>query len=924
MATALSKSAVKSHPRSPTTAQPPPPPPPPNPGSSAASAGGGAAPPPPSSAAAAAAPSKNAAMAELKSRVLAALAKLSDRDTHHIAVEELERIIRAPPSTDAVPMLLNALASDSPGFASPARRESLRLLATLCASHLDAAAPHLHKVLAHLARRLKDPASDTSVRDACRDVAGQLAAVYLRPLSASGVAEAGNATVTLFVKPLFEVMGEQSKAVQGGAAACLAKAVEGAGPGPGAIGMFGKLGPRICKLLGGQGVQAKASLLGVMGSLAQVGAISSQNMQQTLQSIRDCLENSDWATRKAAADTLCVFATHSGHLIGDGTAPTIAALEACRFDKVRPVRDSMIDAVQLWKKLTGEDANDGRNKDLADGEGKLDLRRSMQRGGKSESFDDSSPDSPSNNVKGSSIAEKAAVLLKKRPTLTDRELNPEFFQKLETRKTDDLAVEVVVPRKTLQSHLRSEGETEEDDDPVGPADSNGSAEDEANLTQMRASSNFQNIRDKWAGQRGNRNKDTKARTADVEDRGEPSTKDSTSATMNIPGEGPFINNKTNWLAIQRQLSHLERQQTSLMNMLQDFMGGSHDSMVTLENRVRGLERVVEEMAREISLSSGRRGGGPALGFDSSPGRSSKYNGFHEYSNSKFGRSGDGRMGFAERYFSADGMASGTKNPSWRPDSEPWDSYAYSGSRSGMNVRIGLDSVSSDNRMARNERSNDQAGPRRGWDKGQGPFRFGEGPSARSAWRASKDEATLEAIRVAGEDNGNSRAATRVAIPELDGEALNDDNQGDERGPLWEAWTRAMDAVHLDDMDSAYAEVLSTGDAELLVKLMEQTGPVVDQLSNEVANEVLHAVGQFLVEESFYDVALNWLQQLTDLVMENGADYLGIPLDAKQDLLLGLHDATAIELPDDWEGATPMQIMKQLASSWRIDLQQLIN
>jgi hypothetical protein len=39
--------------------------------------------------------------------------------------------------------------------------------------------------------------------------------------------------------------------------------------------------------------------------------------------------------------------------------------------------------------------------------------------------------------------------------------------------------------------------------------------------------------------------------------------------------------------------------------------------------------------------------------------------------------------------------------------------------------------------------------------------------------------------------------------------------------------------------------------------MEQTGPVVDQLSNEV----LHALGQFLVEESFYDVALNWLQQV---------------------------------------------------------------
>ena len=213
-------------------------------------------------------------------------------------------------------------------------------------------------------------------------------------------------------------------------------------------------------------------------------------------------------------------------------------------------------------------ATDGRNKDPADGEGKLDSKRSMQRSGKSESFEDSSPDSPSNYAKGSSIAEKAAVLLKKRPTLTDRELNPEFFQNLETRKTDGLAVEVVVPRKTLQSHLRSEDEPEEDGDHVGPANSNGSAEDEANLTQMRTSSNFQNIRDKWANQRGNRNKDAKSRTSDVEDRVEPSTKDSTAATMNIPGEGPFINNKTNWLAIQRQLSHLERQQTSLMNMLQ--------------------------------------------------------------------------------------------------------------------------------------------------------------------------------------------------------------------------------------------------------------------------------------------------------------------------------------------------------------------
>lgn len=35
------------------------------------------------------------------------------------------------------------------------------------------------------------------------------------------------------------------------------------------------------------------------------------------------------------------------------------------------------------------------------------------------------------------------------------------------------------------------------------------------------------------------------------------------------------------------------------------MGGSHDGMISLENRVVGLERIVEEMSREMSKQSGK-------------------------------------------------------------------------------------------------------------------------------------------------------------------------------------------------------------------------------------------------------------------------------------------------------------------------------
>lgn len=294
------------------------------------------------------------------------------------------------------------------------------------------------------------------------------------------------------------------------------------------------------------------------------------------------------------------------------------------------------------------------------------------------------------------------------------------------------------------------------------------------------------------------------------------------------------------------------------------MGGSHDSMVTLENRVRGLERIVEDMARDLSLSSGRRGGNFAMGFEGSSNRPlGKYNGFPDYASSKFGRGGDGRIPFGERFSQTDGIVSDMRGrgPPWRSDiSEVWDFSTYGGSRNGQRKAVGGGPM--DGRSPKSENGSDQGGSRRAWEKGSGPVRFGEGPSARSVWQASKDEATLEAIRVAGDDNGTSRAA-RVAMPELTAEALGDDSVGQDRDPIWTSWTNAMDALQVGDVDTAYAEVLSTGDDLLLVKLMDRSGPVIDQLSNETATEVLHAVGQFLPEQNLFDVCLSWVQQVSE-------------------------------------------------------------
>ncbi|KAB2048617.1 hypothetical protein ES319_A13G123900v1 [Gossypium barbadense] len=104
--------------------------------------------------------------------------------------------------------------------------------------------------------------------------------------------------------------------------------------------------------------------------------------------------------------------------------------------------------------------------------------------------------------------------------------------------------------------------------------------------------------------------------------------------------------------------------------------------------------------------------------------------------------------------------------------------------------------------------------------------------------------------------------------------------------------------------------------------MDRSGPMVDQLSNEIANEALHAIVQFLMEQDLFDICLSWIQQLVKVVIENGHDALGITMELKKELLLNLHEvASTMDPPENWEGAVPDQLLLQLASAWKIELQQ---
>lgn len=161
-------------------------------------------------------------------------------------------------------MLLNCL-FDATNDPKPAvKKESLRLLAVLCATHGDSASTHLTKIIGHIVKKLKD--SDSGVRDSCRDAIGALSGQYLK--GETGENGGHGSIVSLFAKPLFESMNDQSKVVQAASAMCLAKMVDCATDPP--VVALQKLCPRICKYLNSPNFLAKAAILPVVASLSQV------------------------------------------------------------------------------------------------------------------------------------------------------------------------------------------------------------------------------------------------------------------------------------------------------------------------------------------------------------------------------------------------------------------------------------------------------------------------------------------------------------------------------------------------------------------------------------------------------------------------------------------------------------------------------
>ncbi|CAN6445624.1 unnamed protein product [Victoria cruziana] len=803
---------------------------------------------------------------ELKQHVVLCLNKIADKDTYRIGKDDLEKIAEGL-TVDGVGPFISIIVDTDSVQKSAVRKECIRIMSLLARIHGERLGPYLGKMVNSIVRRLKDP--DSIVRDACVETVGVLASVMMQPQSVGNSSKESGATFFIFVRPLFEALGEQNKQVQSGSALCLAAVINSSTDLPAAI--LQKLLARVIKLLRNQHFLAKPALLELAASLIQGGGASTTHTLSTaLNAIQEALKDSEWPTRKAASVALAHIAVHCGPSLTSFKVSCISALESCQFDKVKPVRDIVAQTLQYWRSIKNADSpafsEDGSSAKENCFEGDMDWRNIG--GGSAGGWKDIPLTSGGSTSKG-----KSSVRLGNRSPLSVRKACPNHLWKAQFSNEDDWHVEIAVP-KTCP--LLSTDRNNEESQGSCVTKASVRTKSEANRTTNQGygmqingvhnpeclyiSDVMGNLEAKTMEvdhkllQGGGLNKvgicDWPITVASCpEDQtlsqraGERKSLDSVVAeccSQSVEACSPYHANELS--LIRRHLLEIENKQSNLLNILQVFMGTSMKSLSALQSKVLGLESAVDKIAADlshignsfytVSTSSWIK----SLSNSSSP-RMSTYSNWPPQEK-LFARGQSERCrqqvelknrprSFFKQVQEVDVCPNPTANVIRQPTARP----AKENLACGLRRKVSCHTKSSEG------------------------CHF---LSSKICKSVSDSYKTPDLVK--------------------DREHI--------------MWKHIHEFLRVEDFESAFTEALCAEDESILIKLMDITGPVLDRLSPGTATEILGIASALLVKKMFLDCLLPWLQQVVDLCSDAKLNYF-LPSAKATELLAAIQEAAAV-------------------------------
>ncbi|XP_020581211.1 TORTIFOLIA1-like protein 2 [Phalaenopsis equestris] len=129
------------------------------------------------------------------------------------------------------------------------------------------------------------------------------------------------------------------------------------------------------------------------------------------------------------------------------------------------------------------------------------------------------------------------------------------------------------------------------------------------------------------------------------------------------------------------------------------------------------------------------------------------------------------------------------------------------------------------------------------------------------------------------------------------------------------WRMINDYLCSGDVESAYKEVLLSGDEVNLLDLMNRTGPILESLSPEVATKVLGILSRKFINCSFVHSMIPWLQQVLDLSRFRGPNQPFLSKNAQMEFLCAVKGMADAEYIDHKDRMSIAQFAVKLNKLW---------
>ncbi|KAF6158346.1 hypothetical protein GIB67_022426 [Kingdonia uniflora] len=312
----------------------------------------------------------------------------------------------------------------------------------------------------------------------------------------------------------------------------------------------------------------KPTLLSLIGSIVESGVVLSESLLKNLVNcMMEFLSSEDWVTREGASEALERLALAKRNVLSEFKSAYLISFEARRFDMVKAVRDAMNRMLEVWKDVP----------DVSDEVSPLSQSRSYSKENASDGCYPNKKttvmtfDSPQTNKMRASTARERSSLKS-----CENKSSLALLRKLDNKKPTTLKFEIGHP------HTPPSAEAGDSD---------------LHQKDARASESGDN--------ENNRLKSLKQNVLALTIRHIEIIESTVLVSNTI--EEVYANHKNNedLSLIRTQLGQIENQQSSLLDLLQRFMGSSQTGMQSLETQVHGLELALDEICYDLAISTGR-------------------------------------------------------------------------------------------------------------------------------------------------------------------------------------------------------------------------------------------------------------------------------------------------------------------------------